>query len=325
MYEVLLDDPHADQRPDDDSFWPEPPHCSCCTDPRPLPDDLPDAMPTEPEPACWSIPGVTGLSRPDTSGALPPVSPLISQLQQLVTRLANTQPTSLPAAQALADAAALLQLTQQLRLHNLTRIADVETRKLHTLAGIGSTSSWIRHVEPDTTDGDPALGKPLRRYPHLHSQLRTRQLSMIAARRVATCLSRLRPHLDRTHGLIDQQPTTTDVINAVVANVFDQIAQQHLGLTDDNPLLQHLIATTETILTTGGTHLSQLVQALTLLAQHVPPAALPTLLDDVLCAVLPSTLEQRADKASQRAALHLERRLDGGWHLEGDLTEVPPP
>lgn len=317
MYERLLDDPYAVERPADDSFWPEPPDCPCCVDPRPLSDGSPDLV----QPTCWSIPGVTGLTRLEPIDALPLVSPLVVRLREDVTRLCHTQPASLPAGQALADAEALLQITQQLRIHNLLRIADVETRKLHQLTGIRSTSSWIRHVEPDTADGDPALGKQLRRYGHLREQLAGRRVSLTAARQVSRCLERLRPHLDRTHGLIDDQPAE-QVIPAVVRNVVEQIAQQQLGLRDDDPLLQSLIAQTDAIAEAGSTDLLQLEQAFTLLSQHVPVSALPALLDQALCAVLPSTLDQRADRAEQRAAFHLERRLDGGWHVEGDLTDT---
>jgi hypothetical protein len=326
----LLEDPLGAGLADEPwLIWPEPADCPCCVDPRVgLHDDETLA------PVCWSIPGVTGLSAA-TSADLPPVSPWVAQLQQVMDRVCNTSPGSLPAGQALADAGALLQLAQQLRVHNLTRIADVEARKLHILAGIRSTSSWIRDIEPDTAEGDPALGKQLRRYPHLRAELDARRLSLLASRRVSTCLEKLRRHLDRPDGMLDGQPAGP-VLDAVTRHVVDQISQQQLGLCDTDPLLLELISATEAIIdaahpeetsSSGSgdlgsiTQLEQLEHTFALLGKHLPAAALAAALDEALCAVLPSTLDKRADKADQRAALHLERRLDGGWHLEGDLTD----
>jgi hypothetical protein len=323
---VLLDDPLAASRPDAPwLIWSEPADYPCCVETRP---DLQDVAA---EPVCWSIPGVTGLAAAEVP-ALPPVSPWVAKLKQVMDTVCNTSPGTLPAAQALADAGALLQLTQQLRVHNLTRIADVEARKLHALAGIRSTSSWIRAVEPDTADGDPALGKQLRRYPYLRERLDHRQLSLLASRRISLVQEKLRRQADSPDGMLDGQPAGP-VVDAVVRHVVDQIVQEKLGLVDDDPLLLELIAATEALVAaahpTAGSEgrsgtlaqLEQLERAFALLGEHLPAAALAPALDEALCAVLPSTLDKRAEKAEQRAAFHLERRLDGGWHVEGDLTD----
>ncbi len=117
--------------------------CSCCD-----PDDLAD--PAVPE-AAWSAPGVTGLG-PVEAGPLPPPSPVVAALLRAVERVVAVRPSQVDAAQALSDAQALLQVEQQLRVHDLTRLADVHARGLTDLVGARSVKAWVREHRPD---GDP--------------------------------------------------------------------------------------------------------------------------------------------------------------------------
>src|SRR5687768_11014361 len=73
-----------------------------------------------------------GASVGDTSV---PVSPEIEALEKAVAAVAAVDPSRLGPAQALADASALVALMQSLKVATLTRVADVEERKLHRIDG----------------------------------------------------------------------------------------------------------------------------------------------------------------------------------------------
>jgi hypothetical protein len=64
----------------------------------------------------------------------------MSALQSAALAVVGQVPAELPQGQALADAAALLVVVEQLRGACLTRIADVDARRLHLLDGAGSTA-----------------------------------------------------------------------------------------------------------------------------------------------------------------------------------------
>ncbi len=136
--------------------------CSCCCDP----DDLADpADPAVPETE-WSAPGVTGLG-PVEAGPLPPPSPVVAALLRAVERVVAVRPSQVDAAQALSDAQALLQVEQQLRVHDLTRLADVHARGLTDLVGARSVKAWVREHRPDGDPGDALLANRLRTFPAL--------------------------------------------------------------------------------------------------------------------------------------------------------------
>jgi hypothetical protein len=93
-------------------------------------------------------------------------------------------PSELPQAQALADAAVLLQVVEQLRGACLTRVADVDARKLHLLDGAGSTSSWVEQQHTSLDRGEVALARRMSSLPTLDAAVRSGSLSIAAAERV---------------------------------------------------------------------------------------------------------------------------------------------
>ncbi|MCW2600470.1 MAG: uncharacterized protein JWM02_2299 [Frankiales bacterium] len=301
--------------PGGDSVW-QVPDCPCCVEPEPVREAWSEHQ-VKPV-GGWAVPGVRfGEQAP--LPALPGPSPLLAELQVLAARLVGVQASALPGPQALVDAQALLGTLQQLRVHSLDRLADVETRKLHDYAGFRSARAWISSAQPDTCSADLPLARKLRGFPHLKDRVEAQLVALGAASKVVAALGKLRRHVDSADGLIDGQPAG-EVIAAVVRNVVDLTCRNRLGLHDDHPLLAQLVAATEQIIATAGSDLEQLEQAFTLLAEHVPASALADCLDEQVCAVLPNLLEDRAQRGAEQAEVHLQRNLDGsGWHLQAEL------
>ncbi len=276
---------------------------------------LPDEEPAGPE-VGWSIPGVTGLAM---SPELPAVSPAVGALQRAVARVCAADPAGLPAAQALVDSEALLAVEQQLRVHGVRRIADVGARGLHELVGFRSARTWLRARRPDGDTGDAPLGLALREFPVLQAAVESGECALGAARKTVHALRRCARHVDRPDGLIDGQPAE-QVIPAVVRNVVTLAARYLLGFGDDDPRLVSLTAQSEQVLAAGGTELQQLEGAFTMLAREVPVRALTAHLEELVLAVLPSELEDRADRGHDQRGVSLTRKDDGsGWCVVGDL------
>ncbi|MCW2500771.1 MAG: hypothetical protein JWN87_2447, partial [Frankiales bacterium] len=302
----------------DDAGWPELPDVipDWVLEQGPLPEPFDCGCHAEdPQPEVgWAIPGVTGRS---TQPALPPVSPAVASLQQAADALSATDPSRLPSAQALVDSEALLALEQQLRVHNLRRVGDVSARGLHDLVGYRTARTWLRAHRPDGDETDATLSTSLRDFPVLRRSVEDGTCPLAAARKVVHALRRCWHHVDRPDGLIDGQPAD-QVIPAVVRNVVTLVARYLLGLADDDPRLAELVARAEDILAAGGSELQQLEAAFTFLAEEVPARSLTAHLEELVLAVLPSVLEERAE--NDRAGLTLVRKDDGtGWHVSGDL------
>ena len=276
--------------------------------------------PDEPPPVGWAIPGVTWGA--DTGVSAVAVSPLVRALQDAADRVCALDPTQLAPEQAIADAEALERLGQQLRVHGVARLADVTDRRLHDLRATRSTVSWLRDVRPDADTADARLGARLRGYPTAGAAVAAGSLSLTAAGKVLAALARCRPHVDRADRLIDSQPGE-QVVTAVVGHVVDLVAGCLLGLAEDDPRLAELLARTAQInasAATGALQLTRLEQAFVLLATHAPPALLSSCLDELVLSVVPSILEDRAQRGRDRAGLSLQLHGDGsGWRLEGDL------
>lgn len=258
----------------------------------------------------WATPGVTG-----TSPAPVTPSPVLVELARAVERLAIIDPTLQSPEQSLADTEALLAIQRQLRVTTMRRLADVQARELVTLSHHRSTRSWMQEHHPDGDARDAKLGLSLRQFPVLDDSLET--LPVTSARKVLAALGQCRPHVDERDGLIDGLPGNA-VIAAVVGNVVDLVARERCGMEDDDPLLAQLQAQTAQILAEGGSEMTRLEKAFTLLAQHVAPAFLAGRLEELVLAVVPSILEDRADNA--RTGLDLRLKKDGsGWQLNGEL------
>ena len=245
-------------------------------------------------------------------------------LRALVEAVAGVRaqvPTDLPGPQAVAEAEVLLQQLESLRSVVLTRIADVDTRTLHTTTGAPSTSTWLHAQQTSLTRNDVAFARRLAAFPALATAVDTGRLSVAGAGRVAAALVKARPHLDRPDGRIDGQPGEQTITAVVVDGVLTAVCQAHSGLADDDPRLTDLLRQLETIANRPAGQLDRLTDALLLLATHLEPAQLPGALALLLDALLPQQLEDRAERAHQHRGLRLRRKDDGsGWLItRGEL------
>src|SRR5439155_808858 len=197
----------------------------------------------------------------------------------------------------------------------------ITDRKLFTAAGFRGTGAWLASVAPDADAGDPTLAGRLVALPHLRAALTGGVLSVTAGRKVAGALVKVRPHLDRTDGLIDGQPAEP-VITAVVRNVLTLIAQHHCGLAETVPAQAALLAELEQavalIQSSGTSELDRVEQAMVLLGTHLPARWLTGALEELVLQVLPSVRSKRLHDALQRL---LSRYLDAG--LGGISGKVP--
>jgi hypothetical protein len=70
----------------------------------------------------------------------------------------------------------------------------------------------------------------------------------------------------------------------------------------------------------GAGQLDRLEAAFVLLAEHVPPSWLTSCMEELVLAVVPSLLEDRAQRGRDNAGLSLQLKDDGsGWRLDADL------
>ncbi len=287
------------------------PDCPCCTEAVPAALDAAQSV-------RWDIPGL-GWGDTASPPALPALSPEVARLQELLGAVTSIDPVTLPGPQALVDAQALLAVAQQLRTHNLSRLADVHLRGLNELVDARSAHTWVAQTSPDTDSTDLLLGRRLREFPVVADRLDRGVVGLLAAKRLTLALTQLRRHVDRPDGLIDGQPAV-EVVPAVVRHVVSLVAQSRFGLPDEDPLLGEVTAAVERILSSGGSDLEQLEQAFTVLAEHVPARHLRDAVGELTDALLPNQLEARAQRGQDRAGVHLTLHPDGsGWQLRGDL------
>ena len=275
---------------------------------------------TSPEAAVgWAVPGVTGLDSVDTAPVLPPVTALMSQLGRVLDALEAVDPRDLPVAQALVDAQAALREEQRLHVLNLRRTGDVKARGLHELAGYRSASTWLRYHRPDGDPCDMALAEALHGLPVLREAVESGVVPLASAKKVARALLQVSPHLDRADGTIDGQPGA-EVLEAVVGHVTTLVCRDLLGLQADDPRLAALIARARDVLDAGSSQAATMEAALTWLAEELPARRLAAPLDELVCALLPSVLDEREADAHAWRSLTLTPRRDGkGFRLEGDL------
>ena len=249
------------------------------------------------------------------------VSAPVRALTAAVDALLQQTPADLPGPQALCDATALVAELERLRALVLTRLADVDTRTLHTLADQPSTGTWLAAQQTSLTRTELAFARRLAAFPTVAAAVDTGALSVAVAARVCTALVKARPHLDRPDGLIDGQPAGPTLDAVVVDGVLSLICQARGGLTDDDPLLHQLLEALETIAAAGRPELDRLTDAFVLLARHLQPADLPHALAQLLDALLPNELERRAQDGHEQRGFRMRRNDDGsGWLVtRGDL------
>lgn len=284
--------------------------------------DEPPAV-VAPEPVRWAVPGLWG---PDPEPLVPTVGTLVSEIQERIDKLGTVDPAGLSEGQALGEAAALLAVHGELRRQQLARTQDLADRKLVGQLGFRSTKAWIMATAPDADPSDSTLAGRLHLYPALAAALRAGVLSVTGARKLATSLMKVRVHLDRPDGLIDNQPGE-ETIAAVVTEVIELVCKDRYGLAVDpaeNPeqaaLLAALEAAVQQIRTQGGSQLDRYENALVLLGRHVHPRNLAGPLEHLELALLPTTLEDQNAAAQDTRGLALLPNRDGTWDLQGTLT-----
>jgi hypothetical protein len=269
------------------------------------------------EPVRWAVPGVWD---DEPAAAEVEVGPMVAAAQAAVaalTALSEEQVVALPGAVALAEAAALHELTHELRVLLLPRVADVAVRKLFTLAGFHGVSGWLRSVAPDAVHADRTLARRLTHLPTLQQAVEDRRVSLRAAAEVGKVLRQVRLYLDRSDGLIDGQPGEP-IITAIIDNTLDLVGQAMGGL-DDGPL-QALSDQVALIHLAGGSQAARVEAALVLLAEQLPLPQLKGALQDQTDALLPNLLEAQQQAAEAKRGLALRPNADGSWQLEGRLT-----
>lgn len=126
-------------------------------------------------------------------------------------------PAEVPAAQALHETAVLLVQQDRMRAVTLSRVADVDTRRLHELDGSPSTSSWVAEQHTSMNRSQVGLARKLDRVPQVASRIAAGGLSVEDGVLVATAVDALRPYVDRPDGCIDGQPSG-QVLDGVIVN-----------------------------------------------------------------------------------------------------------
>jgi hypothetical protein len=203
----------------------------------------------------------------------------------------------------------------------LGRVADVDARKLHTLAGAPSTGSWIAQQQTSLDRGEVALAKRLAGLRLLQDAVRAGRLSVAVAEQVGKALAKLRRHVDRPGGLIDGQDGEQVLLGVIGHGIPDLICQALGGLAEDDPRLEAVLAELASIVESPTCQLARLEAAFVLLAQHLEPHALPDALNMLIDACLPNELEKRAADGHDNRGFGLRLNSDGsGWHItQGEL------
>ena len=126
------------------------------------------------------------------STATAPSAP-VRALTAAVDALLAQVPADMPGPQALTDATALVAELERLRSLVLTRVADVDTRKLHTLSDQPSTGTWLAAQQTSLTRTELAFARRLAAFPTVAAAVDTGALSVaVAARRRSTRARRRR-------------------------------------------------------------------------------------------------------------------------------------
>ena len=200
------------------------------------------------------------------------------------------------------------------------RLADVDGRALHQLAGARSAATWIRE-HGEVAPAEITVARRLAAFPAVGTALLTGRLTVAVTQKLQAALARLRPHLDAPNGLLDGVDAEAAVTNVITDGVRMVVTTCRGGFPGaDDPVLVALLAELPAIAALPLSQLERLEQALVLLARHVEPAQLPAALDVLVGALLPSTLEDAAAQGHARRSLTLTRDADGsGWSLSGRL------
>ena len=253
--------------------------------------------------------------------AQPLLSAPVRLLQQAVDALLAQSPADLPGPQALAETAVVLHELDRLNAVSLQRLADVHTRELHALEDAPSAASWVERQQVGVGRARVALAGKLARLPQVSQQLAAGRLALPGAVLIGQALDKLRRHLDRPDGLLDDQPAEQVLTAVIVDGVLSLVAAARGGYDDADPALHELTAELESIASSPLLAILRMEAAFLVLAEHVQPSDLRAALARLVDALLPLQLEDRADRAHDDRALKLVRKSDGsGWTvLQGEL------
>ncbi|MEO6204731.1 MAG: DUF222 domain-containing protein, partial [Mycobacteriales bacterium] len=167
-----------------------------------------------------------------------------------------------------------------------------------------------------------ALARKLDRLPTVSRELLSGRLSMAAAQRVAIDVGRVRAFLDRSDGLIDGVAAEAVLEGVILRGVPQLVGEALGGLADDDPRVQTLIEEVTGILRSGRSEVERVEAAFVALAQRVESRLLRGCLDQLIDALLPVQLEERAEKTHERRGLAMLRNEGGGGgRLEADLDD----
>ena len=245
----------------------------------------------------------------------PPLLGLIAATQQLSAQ----RPADIPGPQALVETQVLLAELDRLTAIALARIADVDRRGLAELDGAASTSTWVAEQQTGIERGDVALARRLDRFPLL-AQSVFDGLGIKTAQRIASALTKLRPHLDRPDGLIDGQPAEAVVRAVICDGVLSLLCEGCGGLDDTDPRLAGWVQQLAEIASRPASELARLEAAFVWLGTRLEPGLLGSALERLVDACLPQQLQDDADRAHRDRELLLTRNYGGaGWTVSGQL------
>jgi hypothetical protein len=234
--------------------------------------------------------------------------------------MAAQTPADIPGAQALLEAQVLLVQQDVLKALALQRIADVDTRQLHTLDDSPSTSAWVAEQQTSMPRSDVALAKRLDRFPQVAARILAGGLSVDGGVRISRALGKLRPHVDRPDGRIDGQPGEEALAGVIANGVRLLVAQAWGGVADDDLRLVRLMHDLAEIADRPVSQLARIEAAFLVLARCVEPRQLDDALGVLVDALLPNEMAKRADDAHANRGVTLIKSSDGsGWILQGSL------
>lgn len=259
-----------------------------------------------------------------TDQAMPSLDPSLPLSLALIVAgldaLTGEEAAELPGPQALLVTQVLLVQQDRLRALTLSRIADVDNRRLHELDESPSTAAWIAEQQTSTTRAEVALARKLGRVPLVAARIAEGGLSVDGGVKISRALSSLRPHVDRADGLIDGQPSEEALWGVLVDGVCALYGEALGGLAEDDPRLLRLREQSVEVFDRPASQIARLEAAFLLLASRVEPGQLRALLHCLVDALLPNQLAERADDAHTNRGLELIRDEDGGgWTVRGRL------
>ncbi len=264
----------------------------------------------------WAMPGA---DRPRVPLPLPAA---VLAVQTAVEGLRGWQPCALAGEQTLAATRVILAAEQVLQAAKIRALTDIEHRKLHRLEDARSTLAWLREQGAEVPPAQLGLARRLSGLPLVADELAAGRMSVAVAQHVQAALATLRPHVDRADGRIDGQPAG-EALSGVILDGARQVVVQARGgfAADDPPELAELADRLADVHSAPVSELARLEAAFVLVASHVETGQLAGALGQLVDALLPAQLEERARRAEQARRLKLVQKHDGtGWRLEGDLS-----